>query len=824
MALPMSPSPANTGARRYLVLALVALLVLTGCARGATPTPTLPTVSGTPGLPPLPGGDERKIDPILLEILHVYRQQGQAAAEQLARESGVLADDNIVRLSLVLTDTNTQPVAAKVQDLGGTVTSASGNLLEIAVPLGALVSYVGADGKNSLQDLAAFETVREVQVTRPMREHDLGLPRDLPAGERRARLARVISEGVEASGAAAWHAAGLTGQGVRIGIIDVGFGGYEALLGQELPPEERVHTRSFSGDRGLGDEIHGTAVAEIVHGMAPDAEIWLARIDTTATTDRAVRWLVDEVGVQLISMSIGRVGFDRQDGTSLGARAVDYAYSRGVLCIVSAGNSADEHYAAPFTDADGDGYHEFAEGKQDLLVTAYADSFDVVLNWEAWSGPAVNLDLEVYDTEGNLLRASNTVQTTGGRGPVESIVLPTRQRKTFVVRIKGVDNPPPVPLQIFTVGSTPEILTPEGSLATPADATHAFTVGAIRWDTDRLEDYSSQGPRVDGLLKPDIAGQSVVSTAVYAGQRPPTKFNGTSAAAPHVSGAAALFLAANPGATPDDIRAFLQGRAIDLEEPGPDNKTGAGALQLGAPPQGGAPGVLPTPPARASVTPARATATTARATATATPPPPTPTPTPTPPTATATPTPPPVPTARGRRDPAFADPFSGPSTGLPDGGEGRYIDGRYAITPDAPDRAAWSVYGLHYADATIEATVQIAAGVPGAAGLVFWQGGPDDYHLFAISDDGYFQVARYVGGRWIALIPWTRSPAVTPNGPNALKVTTAGARITVAVNGQDLGTIDAAGAGGGQVGFLAASFARAGLTATFGDFRVTPGP
>jgi hypothetical protein len=786
-------------------------------------------VSGTPAIPPLPNGDERKVDPILLEVLQVYRQRGEAAAEQLARDSGLLGAENVVRLTLVLTDANSQPVADKVRALGGSVSAISGNLVEIEVPLQAFVSYIGGDGKNMAQDLAAFGSVREVQVTKPMREHDLGLPADLAAADLRARLAQVVSEGVQASGAADWHAAGITGQGVRIGIVDVGFGGYEALLGQELPPPERVHTRSFSSERGLGTEIHGTAVAEIVHGMAPDAELWLVRTETTASTDRAIRWLVDEAGVQLISMSIGRVGFDREDGTSLGARAVEYAYSKGVLCVVSAGNSADEHYAALYTDADGDGYHEFAPGQQDLKVTALTQSFDVVLNWDAWSGPAVNLDLEVYDQAGTLLRASNTVQTTGGRAPVESITLSARPRQVFLVRIKGLDGPPPVPLQIFTSGSTPEIITPEGSLATPADATHAFTVAAIRWDSSRLEVYSSQGPRIDGLPKPDIAGQSVVSSASYAAQRPPVKFNGTSAAAPHVSGAAALFLSANPDATPDQIRAFLQERAVDLEEPGPDNKTGAGALRLGAPipvvPPSGSP--RPVPRATTAVPSGTAVAGTAvpspRTSATVTR-----TVSPTiPPTPTATPTPPPVPTASGQLGPGFNDPFAGPATGLPDGGEGTYKGGHYAITPNAPNRAAWSVYGLNYADATIEATVQFASGatgaVPGAAGLVFWQAGPDDYHLFAVSDDGYFAVTRYVAGTWIVLIPWTRSPAVTPNGPNALKVTTAGAQITVSVNGQVLGSTTGAGAGGGKVGLLAATFAQPGVTATFSDFRVTPG-
>src|SRR4051794_23253916 len=165
------PLQAARPLHRLLIAGFVALLVLTGCSRGPTPTPTRPPVTGTPAIPPLPNGDERKVDPILLQVLQVYRERGEAAAEQLARDSGLLGGENVVRLTLVLIDTNSQPVVDKVRTLGGTVSANSGNLLEIEVPLQAFVSYVGGDGKNIAQDLAAFGSVREVQVTQPMREH-----------------------------------------------------------------------------------------------------------------------------------------------------------------------------------------------------------------------------------------------------------------------------------------------------------------------------------------------------------------------------------------------------------------------------------------------------------------------------------------------------------------------------------------------------------------------------------------------------------------------------------------------------------------------------
>ena len=52
-----------------------------------------------------------------------------------------------------------------------------------------------------------------------------------------------MSEGVHATGADAWQAAGITGKGVRVGIIDTGFIDYARLLGSAT-----VTARSFRED------------------------------------------------------------------------------------------------------------------------------------------------------------------------------------------------------------------------------------------------------------------------------------------------------------------------------------------------------------------------------------------------------------------------------------------------------------------------------------------------------------------------------------------------------------------------------------------------
>jgi subtilisin family serine protease len=117
----------------------------------------------------------------------------------------------------------------------------------------------------------------------------------------------------------------------------------------------------------------------------------------------------------------------------------------------------------------------------------------------------------------------------------------------------------------------------EGSLGTPADALGALAVGAVNWSSDALEIYSSQGPTSDGRIKPDLVAPSAVKSVSYA----PSIFDGTSAATPHVSGAAALILQANPDFGPDELINQLKSRAIPLGQTLPSNQFGVGRLTLG---------------------------------------------------------------------------------------------------------------------------------------------------------------------------------------------------------------------------------------------------
>ena len=56
-------------------------------------------------------------------------------------------------------------------------------------------------------------------------------------------------------------------------------------------------------------------------------------------------------------------------------------------------------------------------------------------------------------------------------------------------------------------------------------------------------------------------------------------FSGTSAAAPHAAGAAALLLEARPAATPEQLRDALRATALDMGAAGFDNDSGYGLIR-----------------------------------------------------------------------------------------------------------------------------------------------------------------------------------------------------------------------------------------------------
>ncbi len=144
---------------------------------------------------------------------------------------------------------------------------------------------------------------------------------------------------------------------------------------------------------------------------------------------------------------------------------------------------------------------------------------------------------------------------------------------------------------------------------------YVIAVGATRYD-ETLANYSNYGPSLDivapgGDLDVDQNGDGYGDGVLQNTFNPNTRntsdfgywfFEGTSQAAPHVSGVAALLIAYGNAVTPDEVRAALQETAEDLGAPGPDDTYGYGLVDAFAALQWSA-GPVDNPPVISITTP-----------------------------------------------------------------------------------------------------------------------------------------------------------------------------------------------------------------------------
>lgn len=539
-----------------------------------------------------------KLGSVYKDFLLAYEREGPQAALELARKRGLLNDDGDLMLTLELDTNDTAPLQAELEANGIRVTAVSGNLMDIVIPMETLTQLASGDSAGEL-----LSRITNLQHIRRIRMPIISTP----------KRGRVETESLPKLNVPAWHQAGYTGKGIKVGVLDMEFDGYKELLGSDLPAQ--VTARSFVAGKEidrLGGE-HGTAVAEIIHDIAPDAELFLAAFRTDVEMRQATEWLVSQ-GVHIISNSTGSM-YGPMDGTSEKARYVDSLVEQGILWVVSAGNEAQLHYLGEFTDQDGDGFHEFARGDETLGIESQGPT-KIFLNWDDWREGRQDLDLYLLDDEDNQVASSTDIQNGPGSDAAEFIWYEFSPfGEVLHLAIKGHNLTRSVVINLFVSRGAIEYPVPATSINSVGDARNAFTVGAVNWEDDTLEEFSSRGPTMDGRLKPEIVGPDNVTSVAYG-----ETWQGTSAAAPHVSGAAALVLEAFPEFSPFEVRDFLISRAIDLGPAGPDNDYGYGRLYLGDPP--GLTGSVPTEvvvlPPQPTVLPPTATSPNS-ATATATP-------------------------------------------------------------------------------------------------------------------------------------------------------------------------------------------------------------
>ncbi len=452
----------------------------------------------------------------------------------------------------------------------------------VAAVSGAVTAMVP---KSALTELAASPGVQS--VARPVRAYP-----------------DATSQGIAASDADTWQSDGLAGQGVAIGIVDAGFAGLTTEAGAgRLPTGQRIAGNHCANANATP---HGTAVAEIVHQMAPAAALVLYCVDDNIGF-KAAEAQVQAAGIKIVNSSLGFPGDSRGDGTgdaNSTAMTVKTARNAGILWIQSAGNNAADHWGGTFNDANHDGLADLnpgvdqatADPQADYVAVASGGSAAFVLQWDDWPATpvadTVSFSYQQYNpSTGKRIGTPQTMTAQPGFEPwlgfnvtnssagdahyaVWVGLLANTAHRRYDLSYWG---------EVYT--SRYASLDPDAaaaqSITEPASSPFAVAAGAAYWQDRTLEAFSSQGPTIDGRVKPDITGFDGVSSTIYGSPDGGYGFFGTSAAAPHVAGAAALVKAGHMTWTADQLQDYLEDQAGN--DPPTSNQMGAGILHLPTP-------------------------------------------------------------------------------------------------------------------------------------------------------------------------------------------------------------------------------------------------
>ncbi len=412
-----------------------------------------------------------------------------------------------------------------------------------------------------------------------------------------------------------------TGAGVKIAIADAGLDltntdiptpieAYDMTDGTN-PATWGTNVASLVTDHGT--HVVGTAVGSGAHsgglykGAAPDASLYFYKIgndvDGSANFDDMIEAInrASTMGCKIFSMSFG--GTDTfMDGSSNVCQAIDAATAAGMTCFVSAGNMGTDKFHKSMTVPPATTTSVFTFTVSNTSsATPYTTGIDIRVIWDDGSYSDRNLSL----TCANLGAGETLVQAYQGASPrgregkrftlTPSIAAGASKTYQFQL-VNSAASGDDASTHLFRSSGkgTFDIEDVNSTVLHPAMADTAIAVGAwtqrTNWTNyqgnpysysdltyDTLSSFSSIGPRIDGLMKPDVVAPGITISARDSNFTPSTTYiidddglnlngsgpanyvlkRGTSMSCPYAAGIAALMMEVNSSLTPEQVRLAL---------------------------------------------------------------------------------------------------------------------------------------------------------------------------------------------------------------------------------------------------------------------------